>query len=229
MDDLAPIMDELAGRSRSAYRELIDDPEFWPWFIEHSPVLHIGELPIASRPVSRSQGEVRFENLRAIPWVFAWTQMRYNAPGWYGLGTAFEQVVMKDEVVLDRCRAAYRSGGCFRAFIDNAQQEMARARLPIAHWYSGKSGAKLHERLAEEFASAERAILSITGQNALLDNNPVIQQSIRERNPDTDAINAIQVELLRRWRDGSEPDKARLRGLILLSVNALAAAMQSTG
>jgi phosphoenolpyruvate carboxylase len=228
-DSMADLMASLAASSKAAYRALVDDEAFWPWFVDASPVLHIGELPIASRPVSRSQGEVRFENLRAIPWVFAWTQMRYNAPGWYGLGTAFEQVVMKDEVVLDRCRAAYRSGGCFRAFIDNAQQEMARARLPIAHWYSGKSGAKLHERLAEEFASAERAILSITGQNALLDNNPVIQQSIRERNPDTDAINAIQVELLRRWRDGSEPDKARLRGLILLSVNALAAAMQSTG
>jgi phosphoenolpyruvate carboxylase len=155
--------------------------------------------------------------------------MRYNVPGWYGIGTAFNKVVMNDADCLKRCRTAYRAGGCFRAFIDNAQQEMARARLPIARWYSGPDGVALHERLAQEFTAAERAILAITGQNALLDNNPVIQQSIHARNPDTDAINALQVELLRRWRTAAEPDRPRLRGLILLSVNALAAAMQSTG
>jgi len=229
-EGLRDLMESLAQRSRETYRQLIDDPDFWPWFVERSPVLHIGELPIASRPVSRSNGEIQFENLRAIPWVFAWTQMRYNAPGWYGIGAAFEAVVLGDEERVDVCRRAYEAGGHFRAFIDNAQQEMARARLAVARWYAGEGGAGFHERLAEEFERAERAVLSITGQEALLDNNPVIQQSIRERNPDTDAINAMQVELLRRWRrdEGSEEDGS-LRPVILLSVNALAAAMQSTG
>ncbi|MFG0274452.1 MAG: phosphoenolpyruvate carboxylase [Phycisphaerales bacterium] len=221
------MMEALAERSRAAYRELIDDPDFWPAFVDRSPVLHIGELPIASRPVSRAGGQVRFENLRAIPWVFAWTQMRYNAPGWYGVGSAFEEIVMRDNAALERCRGAYAAGGHFRAFIDNAQQEMARARLAVARWYTGDG--ELHARLAAEYARAERAVLAITGQNALLDNNPVIQQSIRERNPDTDAINALQVELLRRWRESSDDQKPALRRLILLSVNALAAAMQSTG
>jgi phosphoenolpyruvate carboxylase len=228
-DDIAALMDALADRSRVAYRKLIDDPGFWSWFIESSPVLHIGALPIASRPVSRSSGEIHFENLRAIPWVFAWTQMRYNAPGWYGIGSAFEAVVMHDETRIERCRAAYRAGGYFRAFIDNAQQEMARARLEVARWYAGKEGTLFHQRLADEFARTEGAVLSITGQRALLDNNPVIQQSIRERNPDTDAINALQVELLRRWRAAVEDARPEVRPLILLSVNALAAAMQSTG
>jgi phosphoenolpyruvate carboxylase len=226
-DGLAPIMDRLADRSRAFYRELIDDPAFWPWFVDRSPVLHIGELPIASRPVSRAGGKVQFDNLRAIPWVFAWTQMRYNAPGWCGVGGAFEEVVLNDEGSLAGCRDAYAAGGAFRAFIDNAQQEMARARLAVARWYS-EDGA-LHDRLAEEYARAERAVLAITGQDALLDNNPVIQQSIRERNPDTDAINALQVELLRRWREADGDTQKALRPLILLSVNALAAAMQSTG
>jgi phosphoenolpyruvate carboxylase len=221
------LMDALAARSRAAYRELIDDPAFWPTFVERSPVLHIGELPIASRPVLRSGGKVQFENLRAIPWVFAWTQMRYNAPGWYGVGSAFAGEVMDDPAALERCRGAYQSGGAFRAFIDNAQQEMARARLAVARWYTGEGD--LHARLAAEFARAERAVLATTGQAALLDNNPVIQQSIHERNPDTDAINALQVELLRRWRAAPDAAKPALRRLILLSVNALAAAMQSTG
>ncbi len=227
---IAGTMDALANQSRQAYRALIDDPAFWPWFVDRSPVLHIGELPIASRPVSRSGGQITFENLRAIPWVFAWTQMRDNTPGWYGVGAAFEKIVMHDESRLQACREAYRAGGYFRAFIDNAQQEMARARLPVARWYAGEGGTAFHARLAEEFERAERAILAITGQTALLDNNPVIQQSIRERSPDTDAINAIQVELLRRWREASDAtSRAELQSLILLSVNALAAAMQSTG
>lgn len=228
-DGLDELMSDLADRSRAAYWDLISDPAFWPWFVRRSPVLHIGELPIASRPVSRTGGEIRFENLRAIPWVFAWTQMRYNAPGWYGLGAAFAQHVLNDEHRLVRCRAAYAAGGCFRAFIDNAQQEMARARLPVARWYAGEEGDAFHDRLAAEFALARQAILAVTGQQALLDNNPVIQQSIRERNSDTDAINALQVELLRRWRFVRPDEPVDLRRLILLSVNALAAAMQSTG
>lgn len=225
----AQTMAALAERSRQAYRALIDDPGFWSWFVDRSPVLHIGELPIASRPVMRSGRDVCFENLRAIPWVFAWTQMRFNAPGWYGLGSAFEEVVTGDASLLESCREAYGAGGHFRAFIDNAQQEMARARLPVARWYAGEAGGPIHDRLAGEFARAERAVLAISGQRALLDNNPVIQRSIQERNPDTDAINALQVELLRRWREGKEQQRAALRPLILLSVNALAAAMQSTG
>lgn len=226
---LDDVMDALADASRVCYRSLIDDAAFWSWFVDRSPVLHIGELPIASRPVSRSGGDVEFESLRAIPWVFAWTQMRYNTPGWFGIGTAFENVVMSDEARLAMCRTAYAEGGFFRAFIDNAQQEMARARLSVAQWYAPTDGPGFHERLREEFDKARHAILTITGQEALLDNNKVIQQSIRERNGDTDAINALQVELLRRWRKADEAERKNLRGLILLSVNALAAAMQSTG
>ena len=221
------LMNDLANHSRSTYRELIDDDSFWPIFIDRSPVLHIGDLPIASRPVSRSGSEVTFENLRAIPWVFAWTQMRYNVPGWYGTGSAFDQLVLQDETMLNQCKTAYTDGGYFRAFIDNAQQEMARARLEVAGWYTDDCNQQFHQGLAKEFRLAERAVLAITGQKQLLDNNKVIQQSIHERNSDTDVINAIQVELLQRWRDGNNDQQ--LKTLILLSVNALAAAMQSTG
>lgn len=228
-ESLPGLMEQLAARSRQTYRELIDDPAFWPWFVDSSPVLHIGELPIASRPVARTSGEIQFSNLRAIPWVFAWTQMRYNAPGWFGIGSAFAELVLNDSDRLETCRAAYQAGGYFRAFTDNAQQELARGRLPVAAWYAGERGAEMHARLAAEFALAEQAVLAISGQEALLDNNRVIQQSIRERNGDTDIINALQVELLRRWREQPSDERELLRSLILLSVNALAAAMQSTG
>ena len=234
--DIVPLMDEIAARSRETYRELVDDPGFWPVFMDRSPVRHIGELPIASRPVSRGGGGLDFDGLRAIPWVFSWTQMRANVPGWYGVGTAFESTFQRDEGSLEHCRKAYAEDGWFRAFIDNAQQEMARARLGVTAWYlegivgeTDESAARLLERLHLEFDRTRKIILAVTGQSELLDNNPVIQESIRERNPDTDLINALQVELLRRWRELEPDDRDPVQTVIMLSVNALAAAMQSTG
>lgn len=224
---IAGEMEVIAGRSRDRYRELIDDPGFWPLFVGRSPVLHIGELPIASRPVSRGGGQLDFDSLRAIPWVFAWTQMRANVPGWYGLGTAFAEAIERDAGFIERLRAAYREEAWFTALLDNAQQEMARARLEVTGWYlADAAGKALLDRLREEFELTERIVLSITGHQALLDHSPVIQRSIAERNPDTDLINALQVELLRRTREDDDPT---LVALVMLSVNALAAAMQSTG
>ena len=225
-------MESLAQDSRTAYRALIDDEQFWPWFVDRSPVLHIGELPIASRPVSRAKGgNVLFSNLRAIPWVFAWTQMRYNVPGWFGIGTAFEQLLNKDSTALAKFQNSYASDDFIRPFIDNAQQEMARARLIVASWYAGEDDYDFHDRLAKEFKKTQNIILAITNQEKLLDNNHVIQRSIHERNPDTDLINALQIELLRRWRlaEHYSDEQKQFKSLILLSVNALAAAMQSTG
>jgi len=223
---IGPLMDELSAVTMRAYRGLIDRPGFWEWFVDRSPVRHIGDLQIASRPVSRSGGALTFDGLRAIPWVFSWTQMRFNIPGWYGIGTAFAELVLDDAPKLELCRREYQAGGYFRVFIDNAQQEMARARLAIARWYVGDDHGELLGLLTGEFERARDAVLAITGQDALLDNNPVIQQSIAERNADTDVLNTIQIELLRRHRQGEDP---ALQQLILLSVNGLAAAMQSTG
>ena len=230
-DALEAVMESISNRSREVYRALVDDPSFWPVFVSRSPVLHIGELPIASRPVSRGGGDLDFDGLRAIPWVFSWTQMRANVPGWYGLGSAFEEAFERDGSLLEACRASYAEGGWFRSLVDNAQQEMARARLTVTGWYllAVPDGAALHARLRAEFDRTERVVLAITGQQAILDNNPVIQQSIIERNPDTDLINALQVELLERWRRAGDADRPAIAGLVMLSVNALAAAMQSTG
>ena len=227
--DFFAAMERVAESSRRSYRALVDADGFWRCFVDRSPVLHIGDLPIASRPVSRTGGGVEFDSLRAIPWVFSWTQMRANVPGWYGIGEGFRAAFAEDDALEAACRAAYAEGGWFRAFVDNAQQEMARARLEVADWYLFEAAPWLSEWIRGEFEAARDVILSITGQRALLDNSPVIQRSIEERNPDTDLINALQVELLRRWREADESDRPELQKLVMLSVNALAAAMQSTG
>lgn len=229
---LAHDMDALGVHAMDAYRGLIDDPGFWPWFLAASPVAHIADLPIASRPVIRSGKTMAFENLRAIPWVFSWTQMRYNVPGWYGLGAAYDAVVREDPEAAGRLAEAYRMSPFFAAALDNTQQEMARARLLTARRYAerehtGDEGARLHAVICREFDAARAAVLAITGQQELLDNRPVIRDSIAARNPDTDVLGLCQLEAMARLSDN--PTDGEARDLARLSVNGIAAAMQSTG
>jgi len=228
-EEAVSLMRRLAGRTMRAYRDLIRDPDFWPWFTAVSPVEHIGGLPIASRPVARTSGEIAFDDLRAIPWVFSWIQMRYLAPSWYGLGVALGELSDQEMRV---CRTAYTEWTFFQTVIDNAQREMARARLKTSRFYAleHENGQKMHDRLERDFEAAKKAILSITGQSRLLESEPVIARAIDARNPWTDLLNLTQVELLRRGRREPEPASSdRLQQAIFASINAIAAAMQSTG
>ncbi len=220
------LMDRLAEASMQSYRGLINDPGFWTWYVNVSPIEQISGLPIASRPVSRGAGRADLENLRAIPWVFAWTQMRYNVPGWYGLGTA---LAAEDSSDRENPREMYKKWQFFRTLIDNAQQEMARARLEIAGIYAASSDGDFHRRISEEFCRTRQWILEITGQRELLDNQPTIQASIQARNRWTDVLNVLQVELLDRKRSGREKKSELPESLLYASVDAIAAAMQSTG
>jgi len=238
----AELLEGMAERGMAAYRELLDAGSFWPWYLRATPIRHISRLPLASRPASRRTGEIEFEGLRAIPWNFAWSQTRYLVPGWYGTGRALGPLV-DDPRKLDACRAMYRDWPFFRAVVDDAQREMGRARLELSRMYAalaepeGGAADGIHARIEAEFERARSALLRITGQRDLLDNEPVIQESIRLRNPYTDVLNLLQLELLCRWRagdaerggTGGEGDRDRLAGEILLSLNGIAAAMQSTG
>jgi phosphoenolpyruvate carboxylase len=237
----ARLMDSIAAASMDAYRGLIDEPTFWDWFLAATPVRHIGGLPIASRPVSRAGGRLEFESLRAIPWVFSWTQTRYIVPGWFGVGRALTDA-LKDPDTAERLASRYAEWPFFRVVVDNAQREMARARLEIARHYSDLAGTdpSHHNRIADDFTAARDAILEITRQKSLLDFNAVIEKSIALRNPYTDVLNFIQLELLSRYRkatatptgkatDAGQAHLDTLKHLIFLSLNGIAAAMQSTG
>jgi phosphoenolpyruvate carboxylase len=226
-------MDEIAAASMHAYRELIDADDFWDWYIRTTPIEQISRLPIASRPVSRKNAaEVAFDDLRAIPWVFAWTQTRYIVPGWYGVGHGLAAVMERDGMS-ELLQRLYAEWPFFGAVVNNAQREMARARLDIAERYArledanGRTG--YHEKIVADFERALAAILRITGQAELLDGSPVIRRSIELRNPYTDVLNLVQVELLRRYRAAPEERRESLRQLLFLSINGIAAAMQSTG
>ncbi len=225
------LMEPIARRAMEAYRGLIDGEAFWHWYTRVTPIRQISRLPIASRPVSRKASEVDFEGLRAIPWVFAWTQTRYTVPGWFGVGAALREP-MRDPAQVEVLRGWYRDWPFFRALIDNAQREMVRARLKIAQRYAALAADgedDFHPVIAADFESAREAILAITGNAELLGHNPVIQGTIRFRNPYTDVLNLLQIELMRRY-DASAPDEREaLRQALFLSINGIAAAMQSTG
>jgi len=223
------LLHALAGCARDAYRALVDAEGFWDWFVGASPVEHIGSLPIASRPVSRARGSaLTFDRLRAIPWVFSWIQMRALIPGWFGLGAAIEEAGESD---LARLR-----GGAERPLIgtilENASQELARTRMPILERYAARApgGAAVFERIHGEYERAVRAVLDTTGREGLMAHSPVVGRSIEERNPMTDVLHLVQIELLgRHGASDEQSERAELSLAIQASINAIAAAMQSTG
>jgi phosphoenolpyruvate carboxylase len=231
--DVAGLMDRFAAYAMEAYRDLIDDGTGpgWRWYTQVTPIEHVSRLPIASRPVSRGGG-VDFDSLRAIPWNFSWTQPRYIVPGWFGTGHALSRLLDEDPDRLDTFRTLYQDWSFFKTVLDSAQREMARARLSIAEQYDAlnDSGPSFHDTIQADYERAEEAILKITDQDALFDNNPVLKKSIRLRNPYTDVLNLLQVELMARYRAAEdESERDTLSQALLLSLNGIAAAMQSTG
>jgi phosphoenolpyruvate carboxylase len=223
----ADLLDRLAASGMRAYRELIDHPEFWAWYTHATPIEHISHLPIASRPVSRSGGVSGVESLRAIPWVFAWTQIRGNVPGWYGIGTALHEAGDADD--FERLRQLYARWPFFAALIDNAELELARTRPHILARYAARAGqgGAIGSMIAAELDRSIDAVHRVSGSTELLDARPVVRRTIQDRNPYADVLHLIQIELLGRAQRG-EPSES-MRRLLFLSINAIAAAMQSTG
>ncbi len=224
------VMEQIAKRSMQTYRKLIENPDFWQWYMEITPIKYISLLPIASRPVSRRPTDkLSFADLRAIPWVFSWTQTRYNLPGWYGIGEALNSIINEKEDNLKFVQKMYKDWIFFRTVLDNAQLEMARAKLDIAKNYTDLSEKCFHDQILSDFNKAFDAILKITNQEKLLDNQPAIQKSITLRNPYTDVLNLLQIELSHRCRNSSGNQYEENVNTLFLSINGIAAAMHSTG
>ncbi|MBA3943982.1 MAG: phosphoenolpyruvate carboxylase [Herpetosiphonaceae bacterium] len=227
--------DELADTSATVYRGLVyDHPRFLEYFHSATPITEIARLNIGSRPSSRG-GSGRIEDLRAIPWVFAWMQSRHTLPGWYGLGSALTGY--RDQHGADGralLQEMYREWPFFRTLLDNAQMILAKADMRIARSYAAlvedhDLANEIWGRIEDEFELTTTAILEITGQAQLLDNAPTLQLSIERRNPYIDPLSVIQVELLCRLRAASDEDVEALREAVLLSINGIAAGLKNTG
>ena len=211
---------ELATRSQEVYRALVDDSRFVPFFRAFTPVDELALLNIGSRPARRPEGEDYVASLRAIPWVFAWTQNRSLLPSWYGCGTAFASADVGE------LRRLYREWPFFRTLVQNLEMTLAKSSMEIAREYLPLvRDDSLWATIAEEHARTVAAVLEIVEADELLDRHPVVQRSVRLRNPYVDPMNAIQVELLRRYRAG---DDAATQPL-LRSIAGIAAALRNTG
>jgi phosphoenolpyruvate carboxylase len=220
--DLAARID---GPSRTAYRKLVEAPGFEKWFLEVSPIEELGRLRIASRPQRRAGGR-RPEDLRAIPWVFAWSQMRLNLPGWYGLGSGLAAAPLHD------LRRAYADWPLFNAMLDNAEMSLAKTDRRIAERYLALGGREdLAGMLLEEYDLTLDRVLAVTGHSRLLEDRRVLSWAIELRNPYVDALSHLQLRALRAMRDGktTRADRARAERVFQLSVNGVAAGLQNTG
>jgi phosphoenolpyruvate carboxylase len=226
----------IAGIAYREYRALVEDPEFLTYFHQATPIHEITLLKLGSRPAYRRRSE-QVEDLRAIPWVFGWTQNRHLLGAWYPLGTAFRQYLEPDPAGRGALlREMYGAWPFFRDLLDNIQMTAAKADMHIARLYAGlveDAGVRerVFGRIRQEYDRTIQVILEVTGQEAILDNDPPLQRSIRLREPLIDPINYLQVYLLRRLRGGveSKAERKRLTDVILLTINCIAAGMRNTG
>jgi phosphoenolpyruvate carboxylase len=226
------VLDELAALARRAYAELVHEtPGFVDYFTASTPVSEIGALNIGSRPTSRKQ-TTSISDLRAIPWVLAWSQSRVMLPGWYGTGSAFEQWISEGEGRLEVLQGLYRRWPFFRAVLSNMAQVLAKSDMGLAARYAELvADETLRRRVFDMLvAEHERTIRMhglITGQDDLLADNPALARSVFNRFPYLEPLNHLQVELLRRYRSGDH-DELVQRG-ILLTMNGLASALRNSG
>ncbi len=238
----ADAMDELATAARAAYRALVwEDPDLEAVFLAATPIERIAGLRLGSRPAARGGDGASAEpvpslaSLRAIPWVFAWTQVRANVPAWYGLGTAVDAYVARHGPAGAARLARLHAGWpFFRVLLENAEVALARTDPRIAARHlavAGAAGVRLAAAIADEHARSVRAVLAISGRAALLDGVPVLQRSIELRTPYLDPLSELQIQALRRLGElppGAE-ERAGLERLVGLTISGIAAGVQGTG
>ncbi|TQK31940.1 phosphoenolpyruvate carboxylase [Arthrobacter sp. SLBN-53] len=231
-EDAYRVLDDLAARAQRAYAELVHEtPGFVEYFKASTPVSEIGALNIGSRPTSRKP-TTAISDLRAIPWVLAWSQSRVMLPGWYGTGTAFEQFVAGDDTKLEILRDLYNRWPFFRTVLSNMAQVLSKSDLGLAARYSElvadeELRARVFDKIVDEHERTVRMHGLITGQDDLLADNPALARSVFNRFPYLEPLNHLQVELLRRYRSGDD-DELVQRG-ILLTMSGLASALRNSG
>ena len=226
VDQDAALLSALSETAFRAYRGLVYETRgFETYFRQATPLLEIADLKIGSRPASRTQSP-RIEDLRAIPWVFSWSQARVMLPGWYGFGTAAEAIG------LDRLKPLYGQSAFLRTMLANMEMVLAKSSMAIARRYSALAedralAEQVMGRIEAEWQRSHDALLAISGQSALLADNPRLAESIRSRLPYVDALNHLQVDLLRRRRAGD--DGEAIRNGIHMSINGVAAGLRNSG
>jgi phosphoenolpyruvate carboxylase len=227
----AEVLDRMATASEAAWKALVTAPGFADFFFQVSPLDELAELRIGSRPARRVAGATDIGSLRAIPWVFAWTQNRCNLPGWYGLGAGLAAVADQPGG-LDTLRELHRSWPFFTSLMENAEMSLAKADRSIARLYLDQGGRPdLTAAIEAELDRTTRLVLAVTGSDRLLARRQVLRQAVALRNPYVDALSFLQLRFLAELRAGVDDParRARVAELVLLTVNGVAAGLQNTG
>ncbi|KAL8249706.1 hypothetical protein R6Q59_006574 [Mikania micrantha] len=223
------LMEEISKLSTKSYRSTVyENPEFLAYFQEATPQAELGNLNIGSRP-TRRKTSVGIGHLRAIPWIFAWTQTRFVLPAWLGVGAGLKGVCEQGHA--DELQAAYKEWPFFQSTLDLIEMVLGKADVPIVKHYDevlvSESRRDLGEQLREELMVTERYVLVVTGHEKLYGNNKSLKMLIESRFPYLNPLNMLQVEILKRLR--SEPENHRLRDALLITINGIAAGMRNTG
>jgi phosphoenolpyruvate carboxylase len=237
-----PVLDELAAMSRDVYRSLVvDDPGFVLFFRLVTPIDEIATLRLGSRPAARGRGKAEgapptIADLRAIPWVFAWSQARIDLPGWFGLGSALDAYATRhEERGVRELGRLYRTWPFMASLLDNAELSLARADIGVARQYAALAPGDDHARRWSRIEVEHRLTVSwlsrVTGREHLLADDPELRRRIILRDPYVDSLSAMQVMLLARLRacPPDDPERDRLLRLVQLTVNGIAAGLQATG
>ena len=234
-DEAKDAMAYISKVSLKKYQDLVfNDDQFLSYFNQGTPLNELGALNIGSRPMKR-KGSNRFEDLRAIPWVFAWTQSRQLIPAWYAAGTGL-QTYLDETGNIQLLREMYQQWPFFRATINNLQMALTKADLDIADAYTDMiddqdMAVRIFNDIREEHQKTKEMVLQIAHQDNLMDHQPNIKESVRLRNPLVDPLNLIQVQLVSRLRQVEEDSEEfnELLGEVLLTINGIAAGLRNTG
>ena len=230
-DPDAKLMQDLSDVSFKYYRELITHPDFIDYFLQTSPIQEIATLNLGSRPASRKT-LARIQDLRAIPWVFSWMQNRLMLPAWYGFGSAVETLCEGNPDTLAALREHAQSNPFFQAMLSNMEQVMAKTDITLAENYAGLSESPdkakvIFGMIKEEYQRSRKALLDLLQTEELLRDNRSLARSLALRIPYLNALNGLQVAMLKRLR--KEPDNPHALLMVHLTINGVAQGLRNTG